>query len=226
MSVSRERELESMWLRNLFSCSEFLSPGAKAEINIDGKTMEATRAAMKTPTRYTYEVAAEHVYTLLLKKDCYPRFMRSEHYRILVNNSINPGNQKKRYDVAYCRNRLAGSIRKRKVPRTARKGDDGSAIFAVGWSRAGGNKRTVWYNIRVVVSRAADRKHGLYSASPPPPQVSVHVQRKEGEEDVDCSTAAGRNHPGAGGRDCRDDSCDGNGRGGRGGTSDDHWQSE
>ena len=30
---------------------EFLSKGAKAEINIDGKTMEETRIAMKTPTR-------------------------------------------------------------------------------------------------------------------------------------------------------------------------------
>ena len=31
---------------------EFLSKGAKAEINIDGKTMEETRIAMKTPTRW------------------------------------------------------------------------------------------------------------------------------------------------------------------------------
>ncbi len=76
--------------------SEFLSPGAKAEVNIDGKTMEATKSAMKTPTRYTYEVAAEHVYTLLLKKDCYPRFVRSDHYKALLANSINPLNQKKR----------------------------------------------------------------------------------------------------------------------------------
>ena len=30
---------------------EFLSKGAKAEINIDGKTMEETRLAMKSPTR-------------------------------------------------------------------------------------------------------------------------------------------------------------------------------
>ena len=51
---------------------------------------------MKTPSRYTYEVAAEHVYTLLLKKDCYPRFIRSDHYKALSANSVNPGNQKKR----------------------------------------------------------------------------------------------------------------------------------
>jgi regulator of G-protein signaling len=68
--------------------SEFLAPGAKAEINIDGKTMEATKKAMQTASRYTFEVAAEHVYNLLLKKDCYPRFIRSEHYKSLLANSI------------------------------------------------------------------------------------------------------------------------------------------
>ena len=33
----------------LLPSSEFLSPGAKAEINIDAMTMEATKTAMKTP---------------------------------------------------------------------------------------------------------------------------------------------------------------------------------
>jgi hypothetical protein len=31
---------------------EFLSPGAGAEINIDGKTMEETKLAMKNPSRW------------------------------------------------------------------------------------------------------------------------------------------------------------------------------
>ena len=31
--------------------SEFLAPGAKAEINIDSQTMELTKQNMKTPTR-------------------------------------------------------------------------------------------------------------------------------------------------------------------------------
>ena len=34
--------------------SEFLAPGAKAEINFDGKTMEATKQAMKTPTHFSF----------------------------------------------------------------------------------------------------------------------------------------------------------------------------
>jgi len=37
-----------------------------------------------------------HVYMLLLKKDCYPRFIRSENYRTIVANAVNPGKVKSR----------------------------------------------------------------------------------------------------------------------------------
>ena len=46
--------------------------------------------------RNTYDKAAEHVYLLLLKKDCYPRFIRSDHYKALLTNAINPGSSRKR----------------------------------------------------------------------------------------------------------------------------------
>jgi hypothetical protein len=49
-------------------CREFLAPGAPCEINIDGKTMEKVHQEMKTPSRFTFDAAQEHVYTLLLKK--------------------------------------------------------------------------------------------------------------------------------------------------------------
>lgn len=75
---------------------EFLKPGAPCEINIDGKTMEQTQNLMKKPSRYTYDLASEHVYILLLKKDCYPRFLRSEQYKTLLANAIQPS-QKKRF---------------------------------------------------------------------------------------------------------------------------------
>ncbi|XP_069172922.1 uncharacterized protein [Procambarus clarkii] len=81
-------------VRNIFE--EFLKPGAPCEINIDGKTMEQTQLMMmKQPSRYTYDLAAEHVYILLLKKDCYPRFLRSEQYKTLLANAVQPS-QKKR----------------------------------------------------------------------------------------------------------------------------------
>lgn len=74
---------------------EFLAPGAPCEINIDGKTMEKVHQEMKTPSRFTFDSAAEHVYTLLLKKDCYPRFIRSDQYRNLLAAGVQPL-QKKR----------------------------------------------------------------------------------------------------------------------------------
>ncbi|KAK4303457.1 hypothetical protein Pmani_024528 [Petrolisthes manimaculis] len=74
---------------------EFLKPGAPCEINIDGKTMESTQMLMKSPTRFTFDLASEHVYILLLKKDCYPRFLRSEQYKTLLANALQP-TQKKR----------------------------------------------------------------------------------------------------------------------------------
>ena len=58
--------------------------------------MDLTRTAMKTPSRFTYDKAAEHIYNLLLKKDCYPRFKRSEHFKALQLAAINPANTKKR----------------------------------------------------------------------------------------------------------------------------------
>ncbi|XP_043520524.1 regulator of G-protein signaling 9 isoform X3 [Frieseomelitta varia] len=69
---------------------EFLAPGAPCEINIDGKTMEKVHQEMKNPNRFTFDCAAEHVYTLLLKKDCYPRFIRSDQYRNILAAGVQP----------------------------------------------------------------------------------------------------------------------------------------
>ncbi|KAI4462239.1 G-protein gamma-like [Holotrichia oblita] len=74
---------------------EFLAPGAPCEINIDGKTMEKVHQEMKNPSRFTFDAAQEHVYTLLLKKDCYPRFIRSEHYKNLQAAGVQPSQKKK-----------------------------------------------------------------------------------------------------------------------------------
>ena len=86
--------------KNHFFFSEFLSTGAKAEINIDGKTMESTRAAKEasmkgTASRFTFDLAADHVYKLLLKNDCYPRYIRSDSYKTLLSNALDPGKKKK-----------------------------------------------------------------------------------------------------------------------------------
>ncbi|KAL0272457.1 UNVERIFIED_CONTAM: hypothetical protein PYX00_005417 [Menopon gallinae] len=74
---------------------EFLAPGAPCEINIDGKTMEKVHNEMKNPSRFTFDSAAEHVYTLLLKKDCYPRFIRSDLYKNLLAAGVQPSHKKR-----------------------------------------------------------------------------------------------------------------------------------
>ncbi|KAI8434794.1 hypothetical protein MSG28_003306 [Choristoneura fumiferana] len=53
---------------------EFLKPGAPCEINIDGATAEKVAEGLRSGSRYALDHAADHVYSLLLKKDCYPRF--------------------------------------------------------------------------------------------------------------------------------------------------------
>lgn len=75
--------------------SEFLAPGAPCEVNIDGKTMERTQSELKAPSRFTFDPAAEHVYALLLKKDCYPRFRRSEMYKQLLAAGVQPSAKKR-----------------------------------------------------------------------------------------------------------------------------------
>uniref|UniRef100_A0A0A1WP13 Regulator of G-protein signaling 7 n=1 Tax=Zeugodacus cucurbitae TaxID=28588 RepID=A0A0A1WP13_ZEUCU len=74
---------------------EFLKPGAPCEINIDGKTMESVLKGLKNPSRFTFDSASEHIYTLLLKKDCYPRFIRSDHYKRLLEAGVPPSHKKR-----------------------------------------------------------------------------------------------------------------------------------
>ncbi|XP_025414340.1 regulator of G-protein signaling 11 isoform X2 [Sipha flava] len=96
---------------------EFLAPGAPCEINIDGKTMERTHKEMQVPSRFTFDSAAEHVYTLLLKKDCYPRFIRSDHYKNLLANGVQPSARRRFFGLvggaankkADCKERVRGT---------------------------------------------------------------------------------------------------------------------
>lgn len=74
--------------------NEFLSPNAPCEVNLDSTTVEATQEAMKKPSRYTFDAAMLHVFSLM-EKDTYPRFLRSEHYKNLLLNAQHPAQKKK-----------------------------------------------------------------------------------------------------------------------------------
>ncbi|XP_076323145.1 regulator of G-protein signaling 7-like isoform X1 [Tachypleus tridentatus] len=73
---------------------EFLASGAPCEVNLDSKTVEVTQELVKNPSRYTFDAAQEHVFSLM-KKDSYPRFLRSEHYKNLIRNAQQTAQKKK-----------------------------------------------------------------------------------------------------------------------------------
>jgi regulator of G-protein signaling len=72
--------------------------------------MEKVQQALKTPSRFTFDVAAEHVYTLLLKKDCYPRFIRSEHYKTLLSNAIQPSTKKRFFGFGQTKKKASTTV--------------------------------------------------------------------------------------------------------------------
>ncbi|CAH2073581.1 unnamed protein product, partial [Iphiclides podalirius] len=76
---------------------EFLKPGAPCEINIDGATAERVNEGLRSGSRYALDHAADHVYGLLLKKDCYPRFIRSDHFQRLLAEGRNVYQKKAKF---------------------------------------------------------------------------------------------------------------------------------
>ncbi|XP_029657068.2 regulator of G-protein signaling 7 [Octopus sinensis] len=74
---------------------DFLARGARCEINIDCKTMEEVQTNLKKKlSRYTFDPAQSHIYTLM-KKDSYARFLRSDEYKTLLANAVQPTGKKK-----------------------------------------------------------------------------------------------------------------------------------
>ncbi|XP_025031087.1 regulator of G-protein signaling 11 isoform X3 [Python bivittatus] len=74
---------------------QFLVPSATCWVNLDSKTMEHTLKGIETPHRYTMDNAQMHIYTLM-KKDSYPRFLKSDFYKKLLAEALVPPETKKR----------------------------------------------------------------------------------------------------------------------------------
>ncbi|XP_051983389.1 regulator of G-protein signaling 11-like isoform X1 [Xyrauchen texanus] len=73
---------------------QFLAPGASRWVNIDSKTMEKTLEGLKRPHRFVLDHAQMHIY-FLMKKDSYPRYLKSELYKHLLAQAIVPQEAKK-----------------------------------------------------------------------------------------------------------------------------------
>ncbi|CAB3379890.1 Hypothetical predicted protein [Cloeon dipterum] len=72
-------EVELIW-------NEFLTQDAKCSVNIDCRSLEVTKEAIATPSRWSYDVAAAHVYQLM-RTDSYQRYLRSEMYKDFLTGS-------------------------------------------------------------------------------------------------------------------------------------------
>ncbi|XP_049992626.1 regulator of G-protein signaling 11 isoform X4 [Alexandromys fortis] len=68
---------------------QFLAPGAARWVNIDSRTMEWTLEGMRQPHRYVLDAAQLHIY-MLMKKDSYPRFLKSDIYKGLLEEAVIP----------------------------------------------------------------------------------------------------------------------------------------
>lgn len=61
----------------------------KLQINIDHKTREVIRSNIKVPSAVCFEDAQKMVYGLM-EKDSYPRFLKSDIYRTLLDSTTEP----------------------------------------------------------------------------------------------------------------------------------------
>uniref|UniRef100_A0A4W4FKV9 Regulator of G protein signaling 11 n=1 Tax=Electrophorus electricus TaxID=8005 RepID=A0A4W4FKV9_ELEEL len=73
---------------------QYLAPGASNWVNIDSKTMESTLEGIHQPNRFVLYDAQRHIY-FLMKKDSYPRYLKSEQYKNLLEKAIVPQETKK-----------------------------------------------------------------------------------------------------------------------------------
>ncbi|XP_039631987.1 regulator of G-protein signaling 11 [Polypterus senegalus] len=79
-------------LENIYQ--QFLVPGASKWVNIDSKTMDRTLQGIKAPHRYVMDDAQMHIY-FLMKKDSYPRYLKSDLYKNMLAKAIVPQETKK-----------------------------------------------------------------------------------------------------------------------------------
>ncbi|XP_057605693.1 regulator of G-protein signaling 11 [Hippopotamus amphibius kiboko] len=74
---------------------QFLAPGAARWVNVDSRTMERTLAGLGQPHRHVLDDAQLHIY-MLMKKDSYPRFLKSDLYKDLLAEAVVPPETKRR----------------------------------------------------------------------------------------------------------------------------------
>ncbi|XP_023246159.1 regulator of G-protein signaling 7 [Copidosoma floridanum] len=74
-----EEKVQEIW-------NEFLAADASCPINVDSRSYEMTKRNLEKPDRWSFDVAAAHVYHLM-KSDSYSRYLRSDLYKDFLNVS-------------------------------------------------------------------------------------------------------------------------------------------
>ncbi|XP_012924305.1 regulator of G-protein signaling 11 isoform X2 [Heterocephalus glaber] len=74
---------------------QFLAPSAACWVNIDSRTMERTLEGLPQSHCYVLDDAQLHIY-MLMKKDSYPRFLKSDMYKGLLAEAVIPLETKRR----------------------------------------------------------------------------------------------------------------------------------
>ncbi|XP_062869476.1 regulator of G-protein signaling 8-like [Trichomycterus rosablanca] len=74
-----------MYFKARIVYNQFIKPGSPKEINIDYHTREKIRSNIRSPTSHSFDEAQKIVYGLM-ERDSYPRFLRSEMYRNLLDS--------------------------------------------------------------------------------------------------------------------------------------------
>lgn len=70
--------------------------GAPCQVNVDSRTLAAVTKAMNDPLlpqRFCFSEAEEHIF-VLMSKDSYPRFVRSEIYKGVLSAAQQQGSKK------------------------------------------------------------------------------------------------------------------------------------
>lgn len=73
---------------------EFVAAGSPSELNLDGKTHQSILEELERPSRYIFDSAQRHVWTLM-EKDTYPRFLRSDDYAELLRTARHTSHKKR-----------------------------------------------------------------------------------------------------------------------------------
>ncbi|XP_052069577.1 regulator of G-protein signaling 6-like isoform X1 [Mytilus californianus] len=94
----RSRQKEEM--NNIYKI--YLEKGSRSEVNVDSKTLDQVHQNMRSSSesnakaRYVFEPAQEHIY-VLMKKDSYPRYLRSDQFKDLMEKAKQQPLTKRRF---------------------------------------------------------------------------------------------------------------------------------